>query len=110
MFNQNITRQNQVKNKVLTGIFVIGKMQTPEAAASLQGCKLPSALSVDRRSTPEAAASPASVVAVIIHFRGLCPLAELKLSFTPTSFLQCKKEAKKTFAASPLLFFFLFCF
>ena len=100
------------------------KMLTPEAAAS-QGCEPAAAQSadkdvdtyirrlftrtrivavpsVDRTSTPEAAASPASVLAVIIHFRGLCPLAELKLRFTPTSFLQCKKEAKKTFAASPL--------
>ncbi|MBD5103408.1 MAG: hypothetical protein HDT47_00890 [Ruminococcaceae bacterium] len=35
------------------------------------------------------------MLAVIIHYRELCPLAELKLRFTPASFLQCKKEKPK---------------
>ena len=91
-------------------MWLAGKMSAPEAAAS-HGCEPAAAQSADTDVGTHSRRLVACFCgAIITHLRGLCPLAELKLRFTPTSFLQCKKEAKKTFAASPLLFFLFYFF
>ncbi|MBD5114869.1 MAG: hypothetical protein HDT46_06640 [Ruminococcaceae bacterium] len=57
-----------------------------EAAAS-QGCEPAAAQSVDRDVNARSGGFACFCGATITHFRWLCPLAELKLRFTPTSFL-----------------------
>ncbi|MBD5104106.1 MAG: hypothetical protein HDT47_04485, partial [Ruminococcaceae bacterium] len=85
-------------------------MSAPIADAWFVRTRTVAAQSVDMDVNARSGGFACFCGAIITHLRGLCPLAELKLRFTPTSFLQCKKEAKKTFAASPLLFFLFYFF